>query len=57
MPDTPPTTISELEEGQNADARAQKVQHILKDLTDIVTISKSLHDVASCALQEAMRLA
>jgi hypothetical protein len=30
MPDTPPTTISELEEGQNADARTQKVQHILK---------------------------
>jgi ribosomal 50S subunit-associated protein YjgA (DUF615 family) len=50
-------TISELEEGHNTDARAQKVQHILKDLTDIVTIRKSLHDVASCALQEAMQLA
>lgn len=36
--------------------RDEKRQHILTDLNDIVTISKSLHDLARMALDEAMRL-
>jgi hypothetical protein len=47
-------TVGELK--QSRTSRTEKIQHILKDLTDIVTISKSLHDVARLALQEAMQL-
>lgn len=41
---------------QNDNDRRVKRQHILTDLNDIVTISKSLHDVAAQALQEATNL-
>ena len=37
--------------------RKEKHQHILRDLTDIVTISKALHDVAVRAMEEAIGLA
>jgi hypothetical protein len=36
--------------------RKEKHQHILRDLTDIVTISKALHEVAVRALDEANEL-
>lgn len=48
--------LVEYEAIDNDAERRKRREHILTDLNDIVTISKSLHDVAGMALQEAMAL-
>jgi len=40
----------------SASERIEKYAHILADLTDIVTISATLHDVARLALRQAKQL-
>jgi phosphoglycerate-specific signal transduction histidine kinase len=48
--------LSELDSAPTQTDRIEKHQQILNDMTDIVTISKTLQEVARAALQEAMRL-
>ena len=48
--------LAEFERSTNVAERAEKREQILKDLTDIVTISRALHSVSDQALDEARRL-